>query len=273
MPADVVEYFKKKTGAGNPKDRKPITLKPAPAGQRHQHLIRMVGKWINQGLSDDLIDMAARGWYESLPDKSGFDHAELAAQVSDLIKRYRKPKTNGVQFPYHIMAGAAGYFADVLKDYVEVPIQFFFMSYLTCLGSVISPRLTIRSLLDSQPRLYTLLVGESATDRKSTCIIITARFFRRHITDLKIHYGIGSAEGLQELIGDDESDLTPKSILLVFDEFKSFTDKSGIKNSILLPAINTLYEINVFENATKKKQHHYPERSCQFAGSHYPGDL
>jgi hypothetical protein len=252
MPADVFEHFKEKTRPTNPKDKKPITIKPAPVGQRHQHLVRMVGKWINQGLSDELIDLAARGWYESLPDKSDFTIDELEVQVADLVKRYRKPKTNGVQFPYQVMTGAAGYFSDVMSDHVEVPPQFFFMAYLTCLGSVVSPRLTLRSLLDSQPRLYTLLVGESATDRKSTCIILTVRFFKKHIIDLKIHYGIGSAEGLQELVGDDESDFTPKSLLLVFDEFKSFTDKSGIKNSILLPAINTLYEINVFENATKK---------------------
>jgi hypothetical protein len=38
---------------------------------------------------------------------------------------------------------------------------------------------------------------------------------------------------------------------MVFDEFKAFTNKAGIKNNALLPAVNTLFESNIFENATK----------------------
>jgi hypothetical protein len=150
------------------------------------------------------------------------------------------------------MTGAAGYFADVLKDHVEVPPQFFFMSYLTCLGAVLSPVLKIKTVLDTQSRLYMLLVGESATDRKSTCINLTTKFFRRNVDRFKIHYGIGSPEGLQKLVEEEESPDTPKSLLMVFDEFKAFCDKAGIRNSVLLPAINTLFESNIFENVTKK---------------------
>ena len=123
------------------------------------------------------------------------------------------------------------------------------MAHLTCLGAVLSPFLKINTVLDTQPRLYTLLVGESATDRKSTCINPTTRHFRKHVEGFKIHYGIGSPEGLQKIVKNPEDEV---SILMVFDEFKAFTDKAGIRNSVLLPAINTLFESNIFENATKK---------------------
>lgn len=169
---------------------------------------------------------------------------------------HKQPATfkedKNLDFPYTSMTGAAGYFADILKDHVEVPPQFFFMSYLTCLGAVLSPNLRINTVLDTQPRLYTLLVGESATDRKSTCINLTTKLFKKYISGFKIHFGIGSPEGLQKLVEEDEETDTPTSLLMVFDEFKAFCDKAGIRNSVLLPAINTLFESNIFENVTKK---------------------
>ena len=75
-----------------------------------------------------------------------------------------------LSFPYHVLKGAGGYYTKTHSAYLEVPPQFFFMAYLTCLGAVVSRRVRLESALKTQPRLYTVIVGESASDRKSTAI-------------------------------------------------------------------------------------------------------
>jgi hypothetical protein len=95
-PAELIEYFRKISGSrsieGNG-PRKPLTTAPVPVGERHQTLARLAGSWLRQGLNDELILLAARGWYGSLPEKTGFSVEELEAQTRDLINRYRKPGT------------------------------------------------------------------------------------------------------------------------------------------------------------------------------------
>ena len=57
-------------------------------------------------------------------------------------------------FPYDVMAGAAGRFAEVYGSVLETPKEFLYMSYLTCLGTILSKRLTLASEIAPQPRLY-----------------------------------------------------------------------------------------------------------------------
>jgi hypothetical protein len=66
------------------------------------------------------------------------------------------------------------------------------------------------------------------------------------VEGFNVRYGLGSPEGLQKIIEEKGGGL-----LLVFDEFKAFVDKAKIQNSVMLPAISTLFESNIYENATK----------------------
>jgi hypothetical protein len=148
-----------------------------------------------------------------------------------------KPETS-LAFPQGVITGAAGRFADVYSSNLESPREFFFMSYLTCLGAILAKRLTLSSELKPQPRLYTLLLGQSADDRKSTAIEKTVDFFRDTIDrDAGFHvcHGVGSAEGLQKRLED-----TKEGLLLYLDEFKTFVSKCKIDSSVLLPCVNKL---------------------------------
>ena len=165
-----------------------------------------------------------------------------------------------LEFPAEVLSGAAGYFADVYSDYLEAPIQFLFIGYLTALGAVLSRSVRLNSLLDTQPRLYTLLVGESAADRKSTTLNVISKHFRSCIDGFSVCWGIGSAEGLRNVLnksaGDDFCVLEkakPPGTLLIFDEFKSFVSKCRIQTSVLLPCVNSLFESNLYETHTKNK--------------------
>ena len=177
---------------------------------------------------------------------------QLAVEIKEPEVDPAEQKDSDLSFPYQVIQGAGGYYANVISEYSEAPQQFTFMAYLTLLGCAVSPSLKIKTFLDTQPRLYTVLVGESALARKSTIINKTVKHFRSNIINFNVRYGIGSPEGLQKIVDStDTVTLKPSGILLVFDEFKSFVDKATIKNSVLLPCINTLFEINIYENVTK----------------------
>jgi hypothetical protein len=120
------------------------------------------------------------------------------------------------------------------------------MAFLVCLGIILAGRLTLNSEIAPQPRLYVVLLGESADDRKSTALIKTTEFFREAVQGgFHICYGVGSAEGLQKRMEENAN------LLLCFDEFKQFIGKCKIDSSVLLPCVNTLFESNRYESRTK----------------------
>jgi hypothetical protein len=150
-----------------------------------------------------------------------------------------------LNFPTWIITGLAGSFASLFASVLETPRHFLFISFLTCLGSVLSNVLTLATELQTQTRLYVLLLGESADDRKSTAINKAVNFFNETLTEFRVCWGVGSAEGLQKLMEGGGG------LLLCLDEFKQFVSKCKIESSVLLPCVNTLFESNRYESHTK----------------------
>jgi hypothetical protein len=227
MPPEVAEHFKKQNG--NHKERKPIKLDPVERGSRNDTLTRLVGKWISRGMDTETVYFTATGWNSSLPEPLHDEEVKITVEsVFRTHERNHPGETAGeckiIQaecledkettnkelfgFPQQVLVGAAGYFADVYNDSIESCPQFLFMSYLTCLGNVLCPKLSVKTSLKTQPRLYVVLVGESADDRKSTSIDAGVDFFKS-VLDKDFNYceGVGSAEGLQRILKKAESAL------------------------------------------------------------------
>jgi len=117
-----------------------------------------------------------------------------------------------ILFPNEVISGLAGDFVKLFAEHTEVPPSFVFIAFLTYLGHLLAYQVRLRSTLDVPPRLYTVLIGPSADGRKSTALNIVDRFYRETFSDLRIHYGLGSAEGLaQELEGENDE---PVALLL-----------------------------------------------------------
>lgn len=157
---------------------------------------------------------------------------------------------NPLRFPDGIMSGFAGKFAEVYSDILEPPPHAFYMSALTCLGSVLSGNIRVTSELKADPRLYTLILGDSGTPRKSTSNMKTINFFRDTVPGFKISDGAGSAEGLQDALTESRWN---NRLLLHYDEFRHFINKCKIESSVLLSCVNTLFESNRYSNRTKTK--------------------
>lgn len=170
------------------------------------------------------------------------DIVESSPSLDDTVA----PEPDPLNFP-DIMSGAAGDYADIYSRYMEPPKHFFYMAYLTCLGNVLAKRLIINSEISPEPRYYTVIIGESADDRKSTAINKTTSFFEETVSDFSVCNGVGSAEGLQIKLSKSSK------VVLCFDEFKAFVSKCKIESSVLLPCVTTLFESDRYEAHTAKR--------------------
>ncbi len=157
------------------------------------------------------------------------------------------------------MSGLAGDFATLFSNHLESPPQFFYLSFLTCLGVTLARQISLNIEIAPQPRLYLVLLGESADDRKSTAIKKVVEFFEAIARDddiemimssggFRVCWGAGSAEGLQKILSNSPQ------LLLCLDEFKQFVGKCRIEGSVLLPCVNSLFENNHYENQTKRSR-------------------
>lgn len=124
------------------------------------------------------------------------------------------------------------------------------MGYLTLLGHLVSDKFRLESEVNSQPRLYTVFLGESADTRKSTSIAKPVDLFKEVLDprDLNLLLGVGSAEGLSKALQNN------RRLILVLDELKALTQKMRIDGSVLLPCVNSLFENKAFENLTKNHE-------------------
>lgn len=220
-------------------------------GQRNSTAVKLAGRCLAKGLSKEETFTYLNGWNQK--NKPPLDSAELAAIVENVSKTdaRRHPQVEPLKFP-DVMAGVAGRFARLYAKHLEPPEHFFYTAFLTCLGSTLSGRLTLPLETDPQPRLYMILLGESADDRKSTTLTKTVEFFRDTIESFPTCWGIGSAEGLQARFRrETKENVKTKRLLLCFDEFKQFINKCKIEGSVLLPCINSLFELNHWESNVK----------------------
>jgi hypothetical protein len=183
------------------------------------------------------------------------DEAQLPFRIDGGNGQDRSEKSevtpgDDLSLPSELMTGTAGNFATLYSHYLESPPGFFYFAFLTILGNALADKVTLYSELRPEPRFYTVLLGESADERKSTAIKAAVDFFFEHFPGLvNISWGVNSAEGLQSGLADIEHG----RMLLLFDELKAFVAKCKSEKSVLLPCVNTLFENDRYESRTKEK--------------------
>jgi len=162
-------------------------------------------------------------------------------------------KNAQLTLPPEVMSGSLGDFARMMAMGTEVPEEFYFAAALTFFGATCGNRLKLNATLNVEPRLYTVLLGESADVKKSTALGNTADFFESVWSGLpattpgpSMCHGVGSAEGLATSLKKNAN-----GVVLCYDELKALIDKSRIESSTLLPMVASLFEKTKYENATK----------------------
>ena len=172
-----------------------------------------------------------------------------------IIPASNAPENPKLYFPREAMTGSLGDFARLMAAGTEVPEEFYFAAGLTFFGATCGERLTLNAQLKGEPRLFTVLLGESADDKKSTAFRTTADFFDSVWNGLpavlpkpSLCYGVGSAEGLANSLKKN-----PAGVVLCYDELQALIAKSKIDSSTLLPMVASLFEQTKYENATKNQ--------------------
>lgn len=148
-------------------------------------------------------------------------------------------------FPQQAMLGSLGDLARELGKDNEVPEEFLFMNALTVAGLILSGRVRLASGLDSDTRLFTISVGESAGAKKSSAQRKILDFFiGLGLPNWSICNGVGSAEGLANA-------LERAPVVLAIDELKYLLQKTQIRGSVLLPMVTALFEQISYQNEVK----------------------
>jgi len=240
-------------------------LSGVPEGQRNVALFRYACQLRRRGLQFEearvLILEAARNCSPPLDKIEALRCLENAWKYPPGSNEQLAP-----EFPFQPgePLGVCGDFARLLADNFEAPFSFWLMAALTVLGSAVSGFVGVQSGIPVQPRLYTILTGPSALARKSSTIATTIRTFQDALSGFKVPspgkievfnympqvlWGLGSGEGLATALKDVP---TPRRVLLALDEAKALVSKAKIEGSILLPLLCKLFELNNYDNFTKK---------------------
>ena len=205
---------------------------------------------------------------ESMPPINTDNIPNSANDSAGLIRPPTLEETLAITFPESGYIGVAAKFAEAYSQEYESPKEFFFLDCLALIGAIISGRVRADFDLPCQPRLYVVKVAKSAWLRKSTSTRFAGKFVQSVLATLSqekysprdwpdIIYGVGSAEGLGTCLTPlDPTGVAPqvtRRAVLVFDEFRRFEAKAGIRNSALLPMVHELYEANEYSNVIKDK--------------------
>ena len=189
------------------------------------------------------------------------NHGEQANEERSQLE----PETQGVAFPQSAITGSVGALACTMAEGTEVPEEFYYAAGLTTLGAMCTGRLRVVANVECEPRLFTVLLGESADVKKSTAQRRTVSFFKPLLDptpmltakSVKVLHGVASAEGLGRMLNEH------KHVLLCYDEMKALIDKASIKSSALLAMTASLFEGTTWSNPTKN-----PKQSIEVSDGH-----
>ncbi len=266
---------------------------PIPEGQRNDTAARLAGFFLVKGHSADHALALLEAWARTAcVPPMGLQ--ELHATVQSVARReasrrrqeevhtqtrtrpgavsvqpgppeklpIEAPETDTFPFPDMAFQGLAAEIAYAYAERVEAPPAFLFLDALTFLGIAVSTFVRLESLLREEPRLYVVKVGPSWSGRKSSSQDLIEDLYAPLLQDRVILcYGAGSAEGLAKRM---QSGLPT---LLVYDEFRSFVDKSGVQGSVLLPMVGQLFSRTVYENSTRNSEIRLPDAHLSLLGA------
>lgn len=186
---------------------------------------------------------------------SGATAADLAALPA--------VESGPVVVPDEAMIGVGRDFAELYATYLEPPPAFFYFAFLTYFGMLVARKVTLESETHPPTRLYTLLLGESADDRKSTALHKTDEFFKSLGEKWvpRVLFGAGSAEGIAA-----EMQETP-TLMLHYDELKAFVDKAKREGNTALPMVSTMFERESYDNRTKDKGIYLRQKSLSMVAA------
>ena len=184
---------------------------------------------------------------------SGPANTDSLSEAPERITQQESP----MAMPGIVYRGLSERFVDSLDKSTEAPREFRLAAFLTVVGALIGRQAWVTYSRPTYPNLFTLLIGETASARKSTVMAFALDLMMDAVksTSMKVKplYGLASVEGLAAAMKDGDSP-EPYRIVIIEDELKSLLRKAqqkGVGN--LIPRLTELYNCGrSFEVNTKK---------------------
>lgn len=186
----------------------------------------------------------------------GYDSASKDTTTLPAETQGKPEVTTMSAIVYH---GLSARFVDALHQSTEAPREFRLAAFLTVVGVLIGRQAWVTYSRPTYPNLFTLLIGETATARKSTVMAfaldLMTTVVERTQAKVKPLYGLASVEGLAAAMKDGESP-DPYRVVIIEDELKSLLRKAQQKGvSNLIPRLTELYNCGrSFEVNTKSEK-------------------
>lgn len=242
---------------------------PIPKGKRNVTLFKVAAALRGRGESPQAIlnELVGINQQRCIPPLPEVEIRRIAQSVQRYPQEETKhatllmaaiPQPQPTAFPQSAMTGSVGELARVLAAGTEVPEEFYFAAGLTLIGSLCAEKLRVRVNVECEPRLFTVLLGESAEVKKSTALRRTVNLFLPLLNGkVEVLHGVGSAEGLARTLSEK------RHVVLCYDELKALMDKASIEGSALLAITASMFEGNRWSNPTKD-----PKQSIQVNDGH-----
>jgi Protein of unknown function (DUF3987) len=122
---------------------------------------------------------------------------------------------------------------------------------LTTIGLLLGRCVFIRFPFPLYPNFYSLLIGRTGIDRKSTAMKCGDREILQRIPNNIVQVrGALSSEGIYEVLGKQQN----TRVLLYCDEMRSFLNISNRQGTAdIIPRLNTLYDCPDFDDLTRSR--------------------
>ena len=143
------------------------------------------------------------------------------------------------EFPEEAFTGLFKSYRDLVEPCTEAPAAYHWVTFLTMTGLLLGRKLSISHPLPLYPNFYSLLIGTTGLNRKSTALNFGRRELLKKIeNDIVVVTGALSSEGIYaKLAAKDDTRL-----LLYCDEMRSFLKIANRQaTSDIIPRLNSLF--------------------------------
>jgi hypothetical protein len=160
-------------------------------------------------------------------------------------------QSSPADFPEEAFTGFFRRYRDLVEPCTEAPPVYHWVTFLTMVGLLLGRSVFIRFPFPLYPNFYSLLIGRTGIDRKSTAMKCGDREILQRIPNNIVHVkGALSSEGIYEVLAKQRD----TRLLLYCDEMRSFLNISNRQGTAdIIPRLNTLYDCPDSDDLTRSR--------------------
>src|SRR5215831_11773906 len=181
---------------------------------------------------------------ESIKGESTLDNKAISLNDGEELQENNSTEEPGQvaarpDFPEEAFTGLFKSYRDLVEPCAEAPAAYHWVTFLTMAGLLLGRNVFIRSPFPLYPNFYSLLIGSTGLNRKSTTMTFGVREILNKIPHNIVYLpGALSSEAIYEQLSRREG----TRLLLYCDEMRSLLNVAGRQGtSDIIPRLNTLF--------------------------------